>query len=66
MVPVFFYYMLRQGKHIATINITWNLLSTLYGLFIGIILFQEKVGSLQIYGILLGMISLGLICWEDT
>lgn len=63
-VPIVIYFVLVKGNNISTVNITWNILSTLYGLLIGLVLFGEKVGSLQIYGIILGTISLGFIFWD--
>lgn len=61
LIPIAIYFVLVKGKNISTVNITWNILSTLYGLLIGLVLFSEKVGSLQWYGVILGIISLVFI-----
>jgi drug/metabolite transporter (DMT)-like permease len=64
VIPITIYFVLIKGNNISTVNITWNILSTLYGLLIGMIIFGEKVKSLQWYGVILGMISLVFIFYD--
>ena len=59
-VPFFLYYLLAQ-KGVGTVNFIWNVFSTIVGFFIGVLLFQEHVESLQWLGVFLGVISFGLI-----
>lgn len=65
VIPLLLWLILQHhGQHIATVNITWNILSTLYGLAIGVLLFQEKLKNLQWYGAILGVLSLVLIFYD--
>lgn len=64
LIPVFLYLIIKQGENVSTVNIIWNILSTIYGLVIGMLIFQEKIHSLQIYGVILGVLGLGLILWK--
>ena len=64
LIPIILYFLLVRGSNIATVNITWNILSTIYGLFIGVMLFQEKISNVQWYGIAFGFLSLIFLCWE--
>jgi multidrug transporter EmrE-like cation transporter len=66
MIPVFLYIIIKENRNISTVNIIWNILSTIYGLIIGVLIFQEKIHTLQIYGVLLGVLGIGLIFWKQT
>jgi uncharacterized membrane protein len=66
LIPIFIYLILRKGNMVSTTNITWNILSTLYGLFIGLVLFSEHIGNLQMYGIVLGTLGLVLIFKKEV
>jgi len=59
-----FYRILRQGKNLATVNVLWNVASCLYGLAIGILIFQEKISNLEILGSLLATIGIFLILYK--
>lgn len=62
LIPLFIYWVLHYpGQKIATVNLQWNLLSTLYGLFIGMLLFRERLSPRQGYGVILGLLSLVLM-----
>lgn len=39
---------------IATVNVVWNLASTIYGLIIGVVFFAESISTNQKIGIVLG------------
>ena len=56
-IPYFLYRILRNQEEIAVINVIWNVCSTLYGLFIGIVLFNEHISSYQKVGIILATIG---------
>jgi len=57
MIPYFLYRILKNQEEISVINVIWNVASTLYGLFIGIILFNEHISLYQKVGIILGTIG---------
>jgi len=59
VVPLLAWSMKYQGIGIA--NFMWNILSTLLGFFIGVYLYKEKVRNLQLIGVLLSFLGLGLI-----
>jgi len=62
LLPVLVWVILQYPhEHLATVNLTWNLLSTLYGLAIGIWLFQERLNAQQVWGAMLGVLSLCLL-----
>ena len=59
VVPLLAWAVKYEGIGIA--NFMWNILSTLLGFFIGIYLFKEKVRNLQLIGVLVSCLGLGLI-----
>jgi multidrug transporter EmrE-like cation transporter len=52
---------LQSGIGLALANITWDVLSSLYGLIIGTMIFSEVITPIQLVGCALGIISLGLL-----
>lgn len=50
-----------KNDSVSLTNVTWNILSSMYGLFIGYILFTEEITTKQFLGITVGVISLLLI-----
>lgn len=65
LIPIFLYLIIAQTKNVSTVNIIWNILSIIYGLLIGILIFREKIHSLQIYGLILGVLGLSMILWKQ-
>jgi drug/metabolite transporter (DMT)-like permease len=61
MIPFILYYILKTKEGIAMTNIIWNIASMIYGLFIGVILFNENILLKQKIGIILGFIGLILM-----
>lgn len=51
----------EKNDSISLTNVTWNILSSMYGIFIGYILFTEEITTKQFLGVAVGMISLLLI-----
>ena len=51
---------------VGMVNVMWNLLSTLYGLFIGLVLFSEVITNLQILGAILGVVAMILMSYESV
>jgi multidrug transporter EmrE-like cation transporter len=66
LIAVVLYFIITKGENIATTNICWNILSTIYGLIIGVLIFNEKVSNLQFLGIMLGFLSFFLIFYKRT
>ena len=46
---------------IGLTNFLWNILSTLFGFGIGILMFREKIRNLQIMGVLVSLLGVGMI-----
>jgi len=46
---------------IGIVNFLWNILSTLFGFGIGIYMFGEQIHYLQVIGVALSMLGVGLI-----
>jgi drug/metabolite transporter (DMT)-like permease len=65
MIPILLYKIVKLGNGIAITNITWNIASTLYGLFIGVILFNEHITTEQKIGAILGMLGTIIILWHS-
>lgn len=65
MIPYCLYRILKNGEGIAIINIIWNVASTLYGLFIGVILFSEHLTTPQKVGATLGTLGTVLMMWNS-
>ena len=59
-IPLLLYQLLKY-KGIGMINFLWNVFSTLSGFFIGIMLFKERVNSIQWMGVALGILAFGMI-----
>jgi multidrug transporter EmrE-like cation transporter len=54
-------YKLLEFRKIGTVNFFWNIGSSLVGFTIGILWFGEKLINLQLIGVLLGFLGLGLV-----
>jgi len=50
-----------QYKGIGMVNFLWNVFSTLIMFAVGIYMFKEKVNRLQIIGVLVSLLGLGLV-----
>ena len=59
--PLFFYKLLQYNNSIGISNISWNITSSLIIILFGIYKFNESYSKKQIIGIILGVISLGLL-----
>jgi multidrug transporter EmrE-like cation transporter len=52
---------------IGIVNFIWNILSTLIGFAIGVYIYKEKVGNMQIMGVVVSLLGLGMILLDpDT
>ena len=61
LIPIALLSALKNNVGISLINSSWNILSTVYGLIIGILIFSEVASGLELLGIATGLISLMLI-----
>lgn len=61
IIPILLFYILQITHQISTINVTWNILSTLYGFAIGVWIYKEDLSNRQILGVVLGTIALILV-----
>ena len=59
VAPLLFYALNYEG--IGMVNFLWNIFSTLFGFVIGIYLFKEKVHSIQLIGVVISLLGLGII-----
>jgi len=57
LIPYCLYKIVSRGQGIAITNIVWNIASSLYGLFIGIVLFSEVLTLKQKIGIGFGLLG---------
>jgi len=58
-VPLLSFATKYEGIGIA--NFLWNVLSTLIGFGIGIFMFKEKIRNMQIMGVLISILGVGMI-----
>jgi multidrug transporter EmrE-like cation transporter len=61
VIPIFLALILREKQNISTVNIIWNIITTICGLAIGIFVYSEKITLVQFYGICLGTFGLILM-----
>jgi len=61
VVPLIVSLILSKGMGIGTVNLIWNVMSNVYGLLIGLLLFSESIYGLQWMGILFAFSGVGLI-----
>ena len=60
-VAICLYNLIKYNESVYVSNSIWNIASTMYGLFIGLVLFQEKVTPSQWFGLILGSIGIVFI-----
>ena len=60
-VAICLYNLVKCNKSVSMSNSLWNIASTMYGLFIGLVLFQEKITPSQWFGLILGSIGIVFI-----
>lgn len=61
VVAICLYNLIKYNKSVSISNSLWNIASTIYGLFIGLILFHEKITPSQWFGLILGSIGIVFI-----
>lgn len=61
---IFWLFALKNGAGLGRGAIIFSLVSAIIAILLGVFLYQEKVSTLQIIGMALGLVSLALIFWE--
>ena len=61
IIPYCLYRIVTRGQGIAITNIVWNIASSLYGLFIGMLLFRESLTIRQKIGVGFGLLGIWFI-----
>lgn len=54
----FFYLPTLLGKGLVITSLIWSILSIIFFLFIGLVIFKETLTTIQIVGVFLGVVSL--------
>lgn len=65
MVAITLIKIVEKNDTVSLTNVFWNVLSSVYGLFIGYMLFKEKITRNQFLGVMLAIISIVLINGND-
>lgn len=61
LVPIFLYFILRKTHKIGSLNSTWNIVSSIYGVLLGVLIFSEIYTPKQCLGIFFGILALILM-----
>lgn len=57
-------YALKQGSGLARGAVVFSVASAILATGIGLLLYREEVSTIQLVGIMVGIIAIGLIFWE--
>jgi len=52
------------AKDLSKTSVIWTLLSTISTVALGYLYFEEKLNSTNVLGIILGCVSIGLVCYK--
>jgi len=58
LIPIILILLLKYQNSIALLNVLWNVLSTIYGIIIGLLIFHEHLNINQWIGVVLGILSI--------
>lgn len=61
----FWLFALRSGSGLTRGAIIFSVGSTILAVFIGMVLYKEAVSKVEMAGVILGIIALGLISWQE-
>lgn len=64
-IPLALYKIIDNGTSIALVNIIFNMVSMIYGLLIGVLIFNESLSFEQKIGIIIGFIAVILMIWHS-
>ncbi len=62
--PVLFYFSL-QYESLTVMNLLWDVISDVIVTFIGLVIFQEKIGPYKKAGVILSFLSIVLMSLND-
>ncbi len=62
---VFWLWSIRKGSGLARGAVLFSIGSAVLGVLIGTIMYGEKIGKVELAGIVVGMIAIVLIFWSD-
>ncbi len=61
----FWLFALKNGSGLARGSVLFSVASGIMALILGVVLYKEELTRIQITGLVLGLISIGLIFWND-
>ena len=61
----FWLFALKNGSGLARGAVIFSVASGIIAVVLGVVLFKEEVTKIQMIGMVLGVISIGLIFWND-
>ena len=64
LANTFWLFALRNGSGLGRGAIIFSVASAIIAVLLGLLLYHEKINSIQIIGVFLGIVSLALIFWE--
>ncbi|MGD1003560.1 MAG: hypothetical protein ABR884_03250 [Minisyncoccia bacterium] len=62
---IFWLISIRKGSGLARGAILFSVGSAILAVLIGVLKFQEKIGKIELVGIVVGILSIVLIFWSD-
>jgi glucose uptake protein GlcU len=62
---IFWLISIRKGSGLARGAILFSVGSAILAVLIGVLKFQEKIGKVELVGIVIGVLSIVLIFWSD-
>jgi len=65
-IPIVLYFIFKNNGTLVITNIVWNIASIIYGIFIGVVLFNENISDKQKIGAMLGFFGLILMLYYDN
>lgn len=65
LANTFWLFALKNGSGLARGAVLFSIVSAIIAIAIGIILYKESVDKIQLAGLILGVISIGLLFWND-
>ncbi len=61
----FWLFVLKNGSGLARGAVLFSVVSGIMALILGVVLYKEELTRIQITGLILGLISIALIFWND-
>ena len=61
----FWLFALKNGSGLAPGAVIFSVASAVIALFLGLFLYKENLTKIQIFGLILGLISITLLFWND-